>query len=240
MPLKKVKLFIRDEYFHHHSDGILSKNRAIKKLFDELFDKPVTLDFTARKKGSGISSPSVNAAIRKNLSAINNIKFEVNQLDGIYFVSGQTSGFDFALIDDISNIYNFRNLCFGKRRFSNGQLQWDDFLKKNPKYKAIAKRRGLPKLGSSDGIDLEIKKKLPIVLGEIQLGNWGLLYRDLFKVLQANVLTNVDLLIYIVADGDLKDKLSDGIVNFTDSKAMIQEFHKVITVPIWLLGIDYK
>lgn len=176
------------------------------------------------------------------MSKIENIEFEANQTGGIYYVSGQTNGFDFALIDQTANLINFRNLCFGKRHLIDGEKEWDNFLTKNPKYKATVKNKGFPKFDEDNfGKDIEQEAKThPIILGEIQFGNWALAYRDLFKVLQANILTDVDTLIYITADGELEQMLSDGIVTFNNIKAIIQEFHKVVTVPIWVIGIDYE
>jgi hypothetical protein len=106
-------------------------------------------------------------------------------------------------------------------------------------YKQVAEKLNLID-GNSFGIDLPAEKKSPIILGEIQFGNWALAYRDFFKVLKANVLTNVDVLIYIVPDGKLQAHLSDGIVTFNNTLEIISEFAKVITVPIWLIGLDFE
>ena len=92
-----------------------------------------------------------------------------------------------------------------------------------------------------NGVDLEIENNNePLILGEIQFGNWALAYRDLFKILKANVQTSVDCLIYIVSTGELELMLSDGIVTFDKTKKIIEEFNKVVSVPIWLIGIDVK
>ena len=93
------------------------------------------------------------------------------------------------------------------------------------------------------GEDAEYKKREndpPLLVGEIQFGNWALVYRDLFKVLKANVQNSVDCLIYIVPDGNLVKLLSDGIVNYEETKGILNEFSKVISVPVWLIGIDIK
>ncbi len=189
----------------------------------------------------GITAGSLNKEIRRLLEKVNNIEFEVNQLDGVYFVSGQTNGFDFGLIDNEYNLINFRNLCFGKRHLHDGIKEWKKFLAnpKNIMYKQVAEKLNLID-GNSFGIDLPAEKKSPIILGEIQFGNWALAYRDFFKVLKANVLTNVDVLIYIVPDGKLQSHLSDGIVTFNNTQEIISEFAKVITVPIWLIGLDIE
>ena len=93
----------------------------------------------------------------------------------------------------------------------------------------------------ANSIDFKKEKKnddIPLILGEIQFGNWALAYRDFFKVLKANVQTSVDCLIYICPTGQLESMLSDGIVTFDKTKKIIKEFEKVINIPIWLIGID--
>jgi hypothetical protein len=94
-----------------------------------------------------------------------------------------------------------------------------------------------------NGKDIEYSKSVsdsPLIVGEIQFGNWALSYRDFFKVLKANVQNSVDCLVYIVPTGNLESMLSDGIVTFDRIKKILTEFSKVITVPIWLIGLDIK
>ena len=47
-------------------------------------------------------------------------------------------------------------------------------------------------------------------------------------------------LIYIVPTGNLENMLSDGIVTFDKTKKKLEDFSKVISVPVWLIGIDVK
>ena len=74
--------------------------------------------------------------------------------------------------------------------------------------------------------DYEENDDIPLILGEIQFGNWALAYRDFFKILKANVQTSVDCLIYICPTGDLENMLSDGIVTFNKTKKIFT--HKII------------
>lgn len=56
------------------------------------------------------------------------------------------------------------------------------------------------------------------IIGEIQFGNWALLYYDLFKISQSMKRISGDILyIYIVAKGKLRTYLSEGIVEILDS-----------------------
>jgi len=80
----------------------------------------------------------------------------------------------------------------------------------------------------------------PLLVGEIQFGNWALVYRDFFKVLKANVQNSIDCLIYIVPTGHLEMMLSNSIVTFDKTKKILKDFAKVISVPVWIIGLDIQ
>lgn len=243
MTTEKFDLVIKSEHYHHHADGILQKHKKTHDEFVEALKKSVQLEIIVRnkqkKQSEGIKAESLNKEIRRLLAAVTDIEFEVDQNDGIYYKSEKIIGFDFAVIDKKYNLYNLRNRCFGRKRIHIGEKVWTDYLHKHPEYQSVASEFDLPCEQLIDR-DLPVNRTSPVVVGEIQFGNWALAYRDFFKVLKANVLTDVDLLIYIVADGTLAEKLSDGIVTFKNSKEIISEFEKVITVPTWLIGIDIE
>lgn len=242
--MKTYNIQIASEYFHHHADGILAKHGKYRKLIIESLNDHIRIESTERirqgKKYIGVKANSLNSAIRSNLRKINNIKFEVQEHDGVFYYEGKTGGFDFALIDDIKNLYQLRNLCFGRRALKNGLSHWQKEISKNEK--ALSKINSTKNLLLKEniGIDLDYKSTEPLIVGEIQFGNWGLVYRDFFKVLKANTLLNVDIMVYIVATGDLHKSLSDSIVSFEGTKEILEEFKKVVSVPIWLIGIDFK
>ena len=129
-------------------------------------------------------------------------------------------------------------MCFGNLQYADGEIRWNKFLKKNPDLKEIADY--LFQLeGNGKNITKENEESpTPLIVGEIQFGNWALAYRDFFKVLKADVQNSVDCLIYIVPTGNLEKMLSDGIVTFDKTKKIMEEFSKVISVPVWLIGID--
>lgn len=240
---EKFDLTVSSEYFHHHADGIIEKYSDLKLQILSALKSSIDLDLTVRtkqrRKSIGIKADSLNAEVRRLLTNIPDIEFEVDQVDGIYYKSDKIVGFDFAIIDKKYNIYNLRNLCFGKNRIHIGESKWDSYLAKHPEYARLANDLGLPCRNLIDE-DIRIDRTKPVVVGEIQFGNWALAYRDFFKVLKANVFTDVDLLIYIVPDGYLADHLSDGTVNYLNTKEIIKDFKKVITVPTWLIGIDFQ
>jgi hypothetical protein len=242
--MKSQSLIVSKEYFHHHSDGILTKYGKYRKFIIDNLNGPVQLETIERKRKAinypGYGADSLNEAVRVNLRKINNIKFEVQEHDGVFYYEGKTGGFDFALIDDVKNLYQLRNLCFGRRSLNNGLNHWQKEIKKNATiFSEIIANYGLLDQ-TSLGKDLDHCSSEPLIVGEIQFGNWGLVYRDLFKVLKANTLLNVDVLVYIVATGRLHKGLSDSIVSFESTKEILEEFKKVISVPIWLIGIDIK
>jgi hypothetical protein len=241
----KKQLFIGKQYFHHHSHEILTAHREVKTFLENSFTATIELTkrtkYTKGKSSEAIKADDLNKEIRKLLSVNKEFKFEVSEEMGVFYFSSQKSsigGFDFALINHEENLIKLRNICFGEIRYNDNIKRWNNFLDKNPELKEFAE-----KLVNSNnhGVNIpipKIDKFNPLIVGEIQFGNWALAYRDFFKVLKANVQNSIDCLVYIVPTGDLEKKLSDGIVTFDKSIKIIQDFEKVINVPIWLVGID--
>jgi hypothetical protein len=82
----------------------------------------------------------------------------------------------------------------------------------------------------------------PTVLGEIQFGNWALAYRDVGRILavrQKFADAPITLFIIIVATGCLADFISEGTVNFSQSKRTLERVGPDLPVPTWLVGIDF-
>lgn len=163
--------------------------------------------------------------------------------NGVFYFSSERSsigGFDFAILNHYSNIVALRNLCFGNLQYADGEARWERFLAKNPDLVSIAnKLKQVEKKGHNIESNETIKPS-PLIVGEIQFGNWALAYRDFFKVLKADVQNSIDCLIYIVPTGKLESLLSDGIVTFDKTQKILKEFSKVITVPVWLVGLDVE
>lgn len=239
------KLFICKEYYHHHAFEILNSHSSTKDLFLESFNTEIELEErikkTKSKESEAVKADDLNKQIRRILSRNNNFKFEVSEEYGVFYFSSQKSsigGFDFAIINHRENLIKLRNLCFGEIQYFDNITRWNKFIDKNPDLAEIA-----ADIVDSDvtGKNLIVKKNQllpPLILGEIQFGNWALAYRDFFKVLKANVQNSVDCLVYVVPTGKLEKKLSDGIVTFDKTYKILKEFEKVINVPVWLIGID--
>lgn len=242
-----LNLFVSKEYFHHHSFEIINaykdlKDKFLASLSDEIRVSPrfkKTQGFESR----AIEAKELNIVIRELLQKIKDveIKFEVYEENGVFYFSSEKSsigGFDFAILNHYNNILALRNLCFGNLQYADGENRWEKFLKKNPDLFEIA--NNLKKI-EEKGINISKSNSetpIPLIVGEIQFGNWALAYRDFFKVLKADVQNSVDCLIYIVPTGNLEKMLSDGIVTFDKTKKIMEEFSKVISVPVWLIGID--
>lgn len=238
---KKANLFVNEEkqFFHNHANEILSFKTNYKKKFIDALSEEINITPRVKTESKnpcrGIKANDLNKEIRILLrNSMSELREEVNQENGVYYYSNkekkQVAGFDFAILNSMRNLHKLHDLCFGKLRYEDGNRRWSKFLKNNPDL-----------LKYANSIDLKKEKKnddIPLILGEIQFGNWALAYRDFFKVLKANVQTSVDCLIYICPTGQLESMLSDGIVTFDKTKKIIKEFEKVISIPIWLIGID--
>lgn len=245
---EKIRLIVAKEYFHHHSFAILNAYPKLKDSFLKTLSGEVNISLVTRRKGTaerkGIGAIDLNKEIRELLKSIQdpNLKFEVYEENGVFYFSEEKSsvgGFDFAILNHYNNILTLRNLCFGNLHYADGEKRWEKFLKRNPELVEISEKlKRIEEKGQN--ISLDKQSTTPLIVGEIQFGNWALAYRDFFKVLKADVQNSVDCLIYIVPTGDLEKLLSDGIVTYDKTKSIIEEFAKVLTVPIWLIGIDIE
>jgi hypothetical protein len=250
MDLSSAKLFIADDaqFFYNHSKEILEFNGGLIDKFKSSLSKEILINTMIRKKGKletfGIEAGNLNSQIRMLLTQnFNNIKLEVNEINGVYYFSStkdkkQIAGFDFALLNSKNNLIKLRNLCFGELKYSDGKKRWDKFLNLNTDLMPFSKEILRPDMFGENVSSLN--SDTPLILGEIQFGNWGLVYRDFFKLLKANVQTSVDCLVYVVCHGHLEKMLSDGIVTFDKTVKLLKEFSKVVNVPIWVVGLDIK
>ncbi|MEA1879746.1 MAG: hypothetical protein U9N11_03775 [Campylobacterota bacterium] len=245
---KNIDLFISDEYFHHHAFEIVNTYSELKEKLTTSLKSKIDIDPRIKRKKQeefvAIGATKLNIEIRKLLQNIQSleIKFEVYEENGVFYFSSEKSaigGFDFAILNHHKNLIALRNLCFGSLQYADGEARWNKFLEKNKDLQDIANAlKNLELKGQNIYNDIESNEAIPLIVGEIQFGNWALAYRDFFKVLKADVQNSVDCLIYIVPTGNLESMLSEGIVTFEKSKKIIEDFSKVISVPVWLIGID--
>lgn len=245
---KDINLFISDEYFHHHAFEIVNAYSELKEQLASSLNSKILITPSIRtkqgKRSVGIEAKKLNEEIRVLLQNINDleIKFEVYEENGVFYFSSKKSsigGFDFAILNHHKNLLALRNLCFGNLQYADGEVRWNKFLAKNKDLQDIANTlKNIESKGKDITKNMDFTEAIPLIVGEIQFGNWALAYRDFFKVLKADVQNSVDCLIYIVPTGNLESMLSDGIVTFDKTKKIIDDFSKVISVPIWLIGVD--
>lgn len=247
--IKSVNLFVSKEYFHHHSFEIINTHKDLKDKFLSSLTNEIRISPRVKKtqgaESRAIEAKELNIVIREELQKIKDveIKFEVYEENGVFYFSNEKSsigGFDFAILNHYNNIIALRNLCFGNLQYADGEIRWGKFLKKNPDLIKIANNLKRIEEKGQNISNSENINPIPLIVGEIQFGNWALAYRDFFKVLKADVQNSVDCLIYIVPTGNLEKMLSDGIVTFDKTKKIMEDFSKVISVPVWLIGIDVE
>ena len=243
------ELYVSKEYYHHHAFEILNTHNILRDDLINCLSSDISLQtrvkVTQGLKSRGIKAKDLNIELRKLLQnkLVNEVKFEVNEEKGVFYFSSEKStigGFDFAILNHTKNINSLRNLCFGELHYHEGEKRWNEFLKKNEDLKIIANEL---EQKENIGINLDYKEKdtdTPLIVGEIQFGNWALAYRDFFKVLKANVQNSIDCLVYVVPTGELETMLSDGIVTYDKSVKILNDFAKVVSVPVWVIGIDIK
>lgn len=243
------ELYVSKEHYHHHAFEILNTHNILRDDLINCLSSDISLQtrvkVTQGVKSRGIKAKDLNIELRKLLQnkLVNEVKFEVNEEKGVFYFSSEKStigGFDFAILNHTKNINSLRNLCFGELHYHEGEKRWNEFLKKNEDLKIIANEL---EQKENIGINLDYKEKdtdTPLIVGEIQFGNWALAYRDFFKVLKANVQNSIDCLVYVVPTGELETMLSDGIVTYDKSVKILNDFAKVVSVPVWVIGIDIK
>lgn len=240
----KRRVGIVSEHFHgnarlvvqHYREHLEGLRIALKGEFE-------IVTSTRKKKGAtreGITAVSLNAALRKSLHAAygKGISVETFVEDGVFHSDEGVQGFDFSIYDKKNNLIALRNLCFGRLRLADGHARWGKFLRRHPDLSIVADAENLGAV--PDGKDIvRADPESPIILGEFQFGNWGLLYRDFFKALNVQQNPGLDLFVYVAPTGKLRKSLSDAIVCYETAVAEAQVFSQVLRMPIWFIGIDF-
>lgn len=237
-----ANIFVSNEYFFNNSNIILGQDPDFSPLFKSYLSSNITIKPTIRKKSTkhykGIDITELNKSLRVLLSQDQQILFEVYNKDGVFYTSNSKSGFDFAYLDKTYNLIQLWNLCFGIRGLYNGQEHWNKSLKDNNFIKI--EEDSFDFSSFEVGNDKRFTKSSLTILGELQFGNWGLAYRDLFKLLQADINSGVDLFVYVTAHNNLLSYASDNIVSYEDTIKILNEFSNLIKIPIWVIGLDIE
>ncbi|PSL36235.1 restriction endonuclease BglII [Planomicrobium soli] len=240
---------VEQEYFRH-ANAFLDNHPYIRKQMENSLN--VTLlnqDFSSKERKTKtrsyykrrLKTPALNKAIRRSLkTSFTDMKYELTFEEGVFYDSSKSGGFDFGLYDVSYNVTSFWNYCYGRRPIFDGPARWNKELGKRNRneWKLAAYSLKLDPSKLSSGENQIHKKSKPTVIGEIQFGNWGLVYRDILKTIKIEHAENVDLLIYVTAAGNLATYISSSTVNFKSTKKIFEDFQNVLSTPIWLIGVD--
>ena len=238
------RLVIAREHLHHHATSVLNEHEHLRHLVEAPIVAPLTLAAKERRQGDrrylGVMAQSINAALKPAFGRVGGWQFEATVRDGVILGSSdhetRIEGFDIARFDERANLARLWSVCFGRRTVKEGDALWRRFIYQRPHLSALAEE--LDAIGVP-GEDLVLDPLDPTVLGEIQFGNWALAYRDIMKLLAAAAETEVDLFVYVAADGRLAQMISQGTVSFDRMRDILRDYGAVVSVPTWLVGIDF-
>lgn len=237
----RVRFKINDEAFFNNGKVILKALPQIEKNFRESFHKEGEVEITERKNGHiGVTATSLNKTLRRCLEEYP-INGETHVEYGVFF-HNKKEGFDFSIYDKEYNLSRLYNYYQG----SVGILGGDKKILEE--YKRIGYKRKSDWRGKIEEIQSKVKKNSDYIIekekltvaGELQFGNWALIYRDLFRLLDADNNPGIDLYIYVTASEKLSNLLSDNTVSYKQAQNVISEYLSVIKTPIWLIGLDIK
>lgn len=238
----KIKLNIDKQEFFNNGKIMLS-HLGIQSQIQNCLEKQIEVVITKRaEKGkesyNGISATSLNIELRKLMKGIPNIYGETHVENGVFFHDTK-EGFDFSIYDTKCNMDRLRNYYIGSNGLFEGKEKLLGLYKKLNKKKKEWKKDIQEIYGTyPDYKDVQVEKKTLTIVGEIQFGNWALAYRNLIRLLNADMNPGIDYYIYIAATGKLKDKLSSNIVTYDSICNIIRENKNIVKTPMWIIGLD--
>lgn len=238
------KLFVSAEHLHHHAISVLNEHPDLRARVAEALTGEIVIEMTERRRRAerylGVTAQSLNMALKSRFRAAGGWQFEATVQDGVIVASAdhetRIEGFDIASFGERANLARLWSVCFGRRTVRDGAQLWRHHIYLRPHLSALAEE--IDAMGEP-GQDLVLDPLEPTVLGEIQFGNWALAHRDIMKLLAAAVQTDIDLFVYVAADGRLAEMISQGTVSFDKTRDILREYSSVVNVPTWLIGIDF-
>lgn len=240
----KVRFKISDERFFNNGKIILNSLLEVEARIRTALSQEETIDIKRRKPKNkpeydGVDAKSLNKALRRCLDTYP-IKGETHVENGVFFHKTK-EGFDFSIYDENYNMSRLYNYYQG----SIGVLDGDKKIFELYKKMGCERKEWKGKIEAIQSkveynTDYIVDKEMLTVAGELQFGNWALIYRDLFRLLDADSDPGIDFYIYVAADEELSSLLSDQTVSFKQANDVISEYLSIIKTPIWLisLGID--
>ncbi len=240
----KIRFKISNEKFFNNGKVILKSIPEIERLFRNVLSEKEDVEVVTRVvKGKpsydGITANSLNNALRRCLNK-ENIKGETHVNNGVFFHDTK-EGFDFSIYDEDYNFSRLYNYYQGAIGVLNGDHKILDLFPKMD-YKKEEWEERIKSIQSKVeyNTDYIVDKEILTIVGELQFGNWALLYRDLFRLLDADSNPGVDLYIYIAADAELSGQLSANTVSYKQVQTVINEYLSIIKTPIWLIGLGVE
>lgn len=240
----KVRFKISDEEFFNNGKIILNAIPEVRDNIRKALTQEETVSTTRRRpKGrpeyDGIDAASLNTALRRCLSSVS-IKGETHVENGVFFHKTK-EGFDFSVYDENYNMARLYNYYQGAVGVLDGDKKITDLYKKMG-YKKKEWKGKIAAISSKVeyNADYVVDKEMLTVAGELQFGNWALIYRDLFRLLDADSNPGVDFYIYVAADDELSGLLSANTVSYKSAGDVIGEYLSIIKTPIWLIGLGIE
>ena len=237
----KVRFKITEESFFNNGKIILNAIPDVRDSIRKALSQEETISTTQRKpKGKpeydGVNAASLNEALRRCLNA-ESIKGETHVENGVFFHKTK-EGFDFSVYDEEYNMARLYNYYQGAIGVLDGDKKITELYKKMgcKKKEWKGKIRAISSKVTYNS-DYKVDKEQLTVAGELQFGNWALIYRDLFRLLDADSNPGVDFYIYVAADDDLSGLLSANTVSYKSASDVISEYLSIIKTPIWLIGL---
>lgn len=240
----KVRFKISEERFFNNGKIILNAIPDVRDNVRKALSQEETVETTKRESKNktgyeGIKANSLNFALRRCLSA-QSIKGETHVENGVFFHKTK-EGFDFSVYDEKYNMARLYNYYQGSVGILNGDTKIMDLYKKMGCKKKEWKGKIAAISSKVDhNADYKVNKEMLTVAGELQFGNWALVYRDLFRLLGADSDPGIDFYIYVAADDELSALLSANTVSYKSAGDVISEYLSIIKTPVWLIGLGIE
>lgn len=240
----EVNFYIDNEKFYNNGKVILKSLPDIEKNFRDTLSQKGEVTVIKRKSKNksqydGITADSLNRELRKLLGQIR-IKGETHVENGVFYHRTK-EGFDFSIYDEEYNLSRLYNYYLGAVGILDGAEKifriYDKMGYDKKEWKGKVETIQSKVAYNSDYI---VDKEYLTIVGELQFGNWALIYRDLFRLLAADSNPGVDFYIYITAADGLSRLLSDKTVSYRQAESVIGEYLSIIKTPMWLIGLGIE
>ena len=228
-----------DEIIQNHRSNFSSIINCLK----DTIEVGGTIRNNHGKDTIGINADSINSAIRKQLKKISNIHLETSVQYGSFIPQSKKSDFDFSIYDRKYNLFNLWNYCYGIEARYNGEEIHKKLIEENPTLKEDWNSYMKTYADLIHKKDLTVPSEAFNIVGEIQFGNWAMVYKDMFRLVTAtNKKARINLYIYICADDSLSQLISSATVKYKKARDEFEENinNHSINCPVVIIPLDIK